>query len=73
MRTEVDFFAGEIKQLIGFTIVDVVVTKDKESWGFIVERQPVPGVSKLAEKICWVDCDPEGNGPGFIKVEEAPK
>jgi len=23
-----------------------------------------------AKKVCWVDCDPEGNGPGWLQIEE---
>ena len=61
--SEVKCFAGELKQLIGGKITDTVVTEDEESYGFVVEKDG-------AKKVCWVDCDPEGNGPGFVSIEE---
>jgi hypothetical protein len=49
--------------LVGFKITGVALDKENESYGLVIER----GKSK---KIAWVDCDPEGNGPGWLQVED---
>lgn len=63
---DVTFAAEQLKQLVGGKIVDTVVTEDNENYGFVVE---VDG----KEKVCWVDMDPEGNGPGWIQIQEKEK
>lgn len=63
------YAVDQLKQLVGFCIVDTVITEDRGSYGFIVERDP-HGKS-IERKVCWVDCDPEGNGPGWIQIEKA--
>jgi len=58
--------AAEIEQanrLIGFTVQSVCQTEDGESFGLTLRR----GKQLLN---VWVDCDPEGNGPGHLAVEE---
>ena len=58
------YSAEEInKRLVGGKITDVVVTPDNDAFGFIVKRPKEPAL------VCWVDCDPEGNGPGFLNIE----
>jgi len=55
--------------LVGFQITEILLSGDEDdvSWGFVAERDPH---GKPTEKRrCWVDCDPEGNGPGFIQIE----
>lgn len=64
----VAFAADQIKSLVGWQIVDTVVSEDSESWGFVIQRDPHG--KPIQKKVCWVDCDPEGNGPGFIQIEE---
>jgi hypothetical protein len=59
---DVTYAANELKKLVGGTIVATTITEDKESYGFVVER-------KGKRTTCWVDCDPEGNGPGWIQME----
>jgi len=61
---DVTYAADELKKLVGYQIVDTVVTEDGESYGFVVAKD---GADK---KACWVDCDPEGNGPGWISIQE---
>ena len=60
---DVTYAANELKKLVGGTIVDTVMSfPDNESYGFVVEKD--------GKRIyCWVDCDPEGNGPGWISME----
>lgn len=65
---DVKYAAEHLKQLIGFKIVDTVTTPDNESYGFVVERKALK--KPYAKKVCWVDCDPEGNGPGWLQIEE---
>jgi hypothetical protein len=49
------------KQLIGGTITAAIVSG--ESFGFEVK-------TRKGKKInVWVDCDPEGNGPGHLDIE----
>jgi len=63
-KTESEWFAENIQEIIGTRIVNAVVSNDKESWGF---RVAFPN-GKF--KIVWVSCDPEGNGPGFLDIEK---
>jgi len=65
---DVIFAANELKKLIGYTIVDTVVTEDDSSYGFIVERDPHG--KPIERRVIWVDCDPEGNGPGWLSIGE---
>jgi len=71
---DVMYAADQLKQLVGFKIVDTVVTPDGESYGFVVERADEIETHVLGRdrKVCWVDCDPEGNGPGWLQIEEQP-
>lgn len=61
-----------VNELVGGTITGVISTPDTNefSYGFIVQHGK--GDNKV-EKRCWIDCDPEGNGPGFIQIEEEDK
>ena len=54
----------QAKQLVGFTVEGVCHTNDFESFGLTLRR----GKHRLT---VWVDCDPEGNGPGHLSIEEA--
>jgi hypothetical protein len=60
--TEVEAEVEQAKELIGFTITGVCHTKDNESFGLVVKKGRVC-------KTVWVDCDPEGNGPGHLNIE----
>ena len=53
----------QANRLIGFTVEGVCHTKDFESFGLTLRRAD--------ERLTvWVGCDPEGNGPGHLAVEE---
>lgn len=65
---DVSYAADRLKELVGWQIVGTVTTEDRESYGFIVQRDPHG--KPIERKTCWIDCDPEGNGPGWIAIEE---
>ena len=52
-----------IPKIQGFTITGAVKDSTDEYWGFICKKGK-------QEKIVWVLCDPEGNGAGFLDVQE---
>ncbi|VGO14431.1 hypothetical protein PDESU_02992 [Pontiella desulfatans] len=52
-----------IPELTGLTITGGAVDDTGEYWGFTAEW-------KQGKKVIWVNCDPEGNGPGFLEIEE---
>ena len=59
---------GEVRQvqtLVGARLVAVCNTPDFSSFGL---KLRMPGKTVVA----WVDCDPEGNGPGHLNIEEEP-
>ena len=53
----------QAKRLVGFTVEGVCHAEDGESFGLTLQR----GKQRLT---VWVDCDPEGNGPGHLAIEE---
>ena len=65
---DVTYAAEELKKIVGWQIKDTVVTDDGESYGFIVERDPHG--KPIERRVIWVDCDPEGNGPGWLSIGE---
>jgi NADPH-dependent glutamate synthase beta subunit-like oxidoreductase len=65
---DVTYAADQLKSLVGYQIVDTVITSDGESYGFVVQKDPHG--EPVEKKVCWVDCDPEGNGPGWLQIEE---
>jgi hypothetical protein len=57
---------AEIKQLeplVGGRITAAINTPDNESFGFVVT------LPDKTTRHVWVDCDPEGNGPGHLNIE----
>lgn len=60
-----------MEPLVGGTITGLILCRsDSEgeflsppAWGFKVRK----GVKNY---LCWVDMDPEGNGPGHIGIEQ---
>jgi len=56
------------KELVGTTIKGSLITPDGESFGFQVVRK-APGRGNYDVIDVWVDCDPEGNGPGWLNIE----
>jgi len=62
----VNAFEEHYSQLIGWTVKGLAVDNndpdEQEFMGLIMERG-----SK--QKIAWVLTDPEGNGPGFLDIQ----
>ena len=52
-------------KLVGTVITNVVTTEDCESFGFQC-------CNKHNSFTVWVDCDPEGNGSGFLDIQDGP-
>jgi hypothetical protein len=72
MSTDVQYMSKQIiKNLVGWAIVGAAVDEDGESFGFIIGRRD-PKTKKYERKTIWVDCDAEGNGPGWLNMEDAP-
>jgi hypothetical protein len=53
----------QAKRLVGFTVEDAHLSEDGETFALTLRR----GKQWLT---VWVDCDPEGNGPGHLQIEE---
>ena len=58
-------FLGE--KIVGYRIMNTIISADKEFWGFQMEND------KGNVKYAWVNCDPEGNGPGWLDIIERGK
>ena len=56
-----------IPPLVGLTITGAAVDETGEFWGFTAERQKDGATVK---KVVFVLCDPEGNGPGFLDIND---
>lgn len=56
-----------LPQLVGLTITGGAVDDTGEFWGFTVEGKQG---GKTVKKVVFVLCDPEGNGPGWLEIEE---
>ena len=65
---DVKYAVKRLEKLVGWQIVGTVSTPDDTSYGFVVQRDSHG--TAIQKKVCWVDCDPEGNGPGWIQIEE---
>jgi hypothetical protein len=55
------------RQLIGSEIIVSLKTEDGESFGFRVKTR-----DKRVLDV-WVDCDAEGNGPGWLAIQKKGK
>jgi len=64
MQTQyiVDYYR---KKLVGRTVVDIVGVQESDN-----EDDKVMGLMLDNGSVAWVLCDPEGNGPGFLEVQE---
>lgn len=68
MSHDVKYMSEQIgRQLIGSTIRVALSTEDGESFGF---RVITPDKRVLD---VWVDCDAEGNGPGWLSIQKKEK
>lgn len=56
-----------VPQLVGLTITGGVKDDTGEYWGFIAKGKQR---GKVVKKVVFVNCDPEGNGPGFLEIED---
>ena len=72
---EMKYIVNEMRKLKGYTIIDVALDDESDPTmpmpALILEWQratvsPMEGDKKLA----WVQRDPEGNGTGFLLVED---
>jgi hypothetical protein len=59
-----------IPQLRGLTITGGVVDDSGEYWGFTAKGRQN---GKTIEKTVFVTADPEGNGPGFLEINDGEK
>ena len=56
-----------VPELMGLAITSGVVDDTGEFWGFTVEGKRD---GKAVRKTVFVLADPEGNGPGFLEINE---
>ena len=56
-----------IPKLVGLTITGGAIDDTGEFWGFVAEGKKR---GKRIKKVVFVLCDPEGNGPGFLEIED---
>ena len=56
-----------IPELVGMTVTGGAVDDTGEFWGFVAEGKRD---NKTVKKVVFVNCDPEGNGPGFLEIED---
>jgi len=70
MTTDSEYMSQEIlEKLVGWRIVGSALSDDGESFGLIVQS-PRHNVNEGPKrKTVWVDCDAEGNGPGWLNIE----
>ena len=64
--SHIEWEIGNASRLIGFKVVTVLRTNNGESFGLKLKK----GKETLS---VWVDCDPEGNGPGHLHIEDEAK
>ena len=56
-----------VPELTGLTITGAAVDDTGEFWGFTAEGERA---DKTIKKTVFVLADPEGNGPGFLEINE---
>ena len=56
-----------VPELVGMTIKSGAVDDTGEFWGFTAEGTKG---RKTQKKVVFVLCDPEGNGPGWLEINE---
>ena len=65
-----------LSQLIGRRIVQLAVSGGADEfdrcYGLILDDGKVPNMSNKC-LVAWIQCDPEGNGPGFLAIEPHPE
>lgn len=67
--TKPHFMEQHLGQLMHATIVGIARDHDEEEgkvfFGLVVELD-----NRTRRKIAWIQCDPEGNGPGHLNIED---
>lgn len=63
---------SEYKKLVGMKVMGIVVDPGEDGFIPMVFGIQLSGTTKGKKKniIAWILCDPEGNGPGFLSVED---
>lgn len=70
MSRDVKYMADQIgEQLAGTQIKGAIVDSEAEAFGFQVVRK-IEGRGNYEVLNVWVMCDAEGNGPGWLSIEE---
>jgi hypothetical protein len=64
MKKDVEYFAEDAEVLVGGMVVGIIVDTDNEFFGLAVRKND-------KKYHVWVLQDPEGNGTGFLDIEEA--
>ncbi len=64
MTTDSVYMADVTRVLQGGIITGALLADDEDSWGLKVV------LPDGTVKYCWVDCDAEGNGPGWLTIED---
>jgi len=62
----------QLKKFVGYEIVSICEDPENNSYGLVIERSDDIDAAALGANrtLLWIDCDPEGNGPGFVSIEE---
>lgn len=55
----------QINQHLTGTIITGAIESESGSFGLLCSNPKTQKTLKV-----WVDCDPEGNGPGHLEIEE---
>ena len=56
-----------VPELVGLTIVGGAIDDTGKHWGFVAEGKKS---GERIKKVVFVLCDPEGNGSGFLEIED---
>lgn len=63
-----DYEDKELSKLVGCEVTHLVETPEGEDEHFYGLRFFNPKTKKVY--IAWIQCDPEGNGPGFLNIDD---
>jgi len=70
MSTDSEYMAAMIAdKLVGGQIRGAIIDEDHESFGFDVVLK-AKGRGNYSVHRVWVNCDAEGNGPGWLDIIE---
>lgn len=63
-RQHIQWEASQARLLVGATIHAIIKTSDSEAFGLKVQ------LANGDFRSVWIECDPEGNGPGHLAIEK---